>query len=146
MNDIPKIHSKDPTPSDHWRSFEINYIKILLKLSGTFSYLYYRVPHVKELQEWDKVFITPDSDNWNPHYEYFEKMRMRWLTLRLTLWEMREEWLCHGDYSLQWHFSKLICLYQEPWWAYKFYHQQHICIWPRKYAEAMQFKFWSRFF
>ena len=42
-------------------------------MSGAFSYLYSRLSHVKDIQECDKVFIIPDSDNWNSHYKYFEK-------------------------------------------------------------------------
>ena len=57
----------DPTSSDHCISFEINDLNIPLKLSGTFSYFYSLRPHMKEIQEQDKVFITPDSDDWNPH-------------------------------------------------------------------------------
>ena len=28
---------------------------------------------MNELQEWEKVFITPDSDDWNPHCKSFAK-------------------------------------------------------------------------
>ena len=74
---IPKIHCNNTTPSDHCILFENNDLKIPLKLSGTFSYFYSQPPHVKDLQECDKVFITPDSDNWNPHCEYLRKIRMQ---------------------------------------------------------------------
>ena len=42
-------------------------------MSGTFSYFYYPFSHVKDLQECDKLFITTDSDDWNPHRKSFEK-------------------------------------------------------------------------
>ena len=41
-------------------------------MSGTFSNLYDQLLHMEDLQEREKVFITPDSDDWNPHWEYFD--------------------------------------------------------------------------
>ena len=72
VNDIPKINCKDSTSSDHCISFEINDENIPLKLSGTFPYFYSQLPFVKELQESKNVFITLDSDDWNPQCESFE--------------------------------------------------------------------------
>ena len=60
-------------PNYHCISFERNGIKIPLKLSGTFSYLYFLLPNVKEINYCDKVFITLDSDNWNPQCGSFQK-------------------------------------------------------------------------
>ena len=73
VNDITKIHCNYNTPSDPFISFESNDFKIPLKLSGIFLYFYFRLAHVKELQECFKVFITRGSDNWNAHCEYFDK-------------------------------------------------------------------------
>ena len=73
VNDIPKLHFNYPTSSYHCISLERNDLKIPLKLSGTLSYFYSRLLHVKEIQECKKVFITQDSDDWNPHCEYFDK-------------------------------------------------------------------------
>ena len=73
MNYIPNINCNDYTPSDHCISFERNNLKIPMKVSGTFSYFYSQLPYVKELQEREKVFITLDSGDWNPHCGYFEK-------------------------------------------------------------------------
>ena len=73
LNDIPKLHFNYPMSSYHCISLERNDLKIPLKLSGTSSYIYSQLPHMKEIQECKKVFITPGSDDWNPHCEYFEK-------------------------------------------------------------------------
>ena len=40
VNDISKIHFNDPTSSDDCISFERNDLKIAMKFSGTFSYVY----------------------------------------------------------------------------------------------------------
>jgi hypothetical protein len=71
VNDIPKIHCKNPSSSDHSISFHNSPLCIPLKLSGTFSYFNHRVPTSEELQGCDKLFITPDSTIWNPHCPSF---------------------------------------------------------------------------
>ena len=89
VKNIPKKHSKDPTSSNLCISSERNDLKILLKLSGTFSYLYSRPLYVKEQSYYDKVFMTPDINDSNPKCKYCEKMIMQWLTLRVTLCKLR---------------------------------------------------------
>ena len=73
VNDIPKIHYKYPTSSVHFMSLVNNDLKIPLNFSRDLSYFYSGLRHVKEIQECNKVFITPDSDDWNTHCKYFEK-------------------------------------------------------------------------
>jgi hypothetical protein len=71
VNDIPKIHCTNPTSSDHSISFHNSPLRIPLHLHGTFSCFKHRIPTSEELHGCDKIFITPDSTNWNPHCESF---------------------------------------------------------------------------
>ena len=73
VNDIPKIHCQDPTKNDHCITFNDNDLRIPLQLIGTFSYFHTRKPMSQELFDKDKVFITPDSSDWNPHCLSFEQ-------------------------------------------------------------------------
>ena len=61
------------TIEDHCIRFKSSDMKIPMQLSGTFSYFRYRLPTVDELYSCDKLFITPDSSDWNPHCMYFEQ-------------------------------------------------------------------------
>ena len=73
VNDIPKIHVDDPCKDDHCLIFPHSDLRIPLQLNGTFSYFHTRLPTTQELYDLDKVFLTPDSEDWNPHCESFEK-------------------------------------------------------------------------
>ena len=73
VNDVPKFQCKDPTVQDHSISFETCDLRIPLQLKGTFSYFHTRLPTTEELYHRDKVFITPDSSEWNPHCLSFER-------------------------------------------------------------------------
>ena len=73
VHDIPKIHCNDPSNDDHCITFRESDLRIPLQLIGTFSYFHSRMPHVDELQNCDKIIITPDSEDWNPHCESFEQ-------------------------------------------------------------------------
>ncbi len=73
VNDVPKIHCQDPSPSDHCIRFKNHELKIPLKLNGTFSFFHTRTPTDDELKSCDKIFITPDSSHWNPYCSSFEK-------------------------------------------------------------------------
>ena len=44
-----------------------------MQLMGTFSFFHCRMPAADELESCDKIFLTPDSTDWNPHYESFAK-------------------------------------------------------------------------
>jgi hypothetical protein len=72
INDVPKIHCPDPSVLDHCISFPDSDLKIPLQLFGTFSYFHSRKPETEELYSCDKVFLTPDSSDWNPHCESYE--------------------------------------------------------------------------
>ena len=72
VNDKAKIHCVDPSEQDHCIIFPECELKIPLQLFGIFSYFHSRLPTVTELHECDKVFITPDSNDWNPNCLSFE--------------------------------------------------------------------------
>ena len=80
LNDTPKIHSKDPTIDYHCITFEDSDLIIPLQLSGVFSYFHTRKPTFSELHECPKLFLTPDSNYWNPHCQSFEKNERSMLT------------------------------------------------------------------
>jgi hypothetical protein len=44
-----------------------------MQLMGTFSFFHSRMPEADELEGCDKIFLTPDSTDWNPHCESFAK-------------------------------------------------------------------------
>jgi len=67
VNDIPKMHCPDLTIDDHCISFKDIDLRIPLQLNGVFSYFHTRKPLPSELYARDKVFITPDAFEWNPH-------------------------------------------------------------------------------
>ena len=67
VNDIPKMHCDDPCIEDHCILFKDIDLRIPLQLNGIFSYFNSRKPLPSELYDKDKVFITPDASEWNPH-------------------------------------------------------------------------------
>lgn len=73
VNDVPKIHCKEPTVRDHAICFEDIDLRIQLRLQGIFSVFHHRAPTTDELQQCDKVFMTPDSASWNPHCDSFAR-------------------------------------------------------------------------
>ena len=72
VNDKPKIQCDQPTVEDHSLSFPDSDIRIPLQLHGVFSYFPTRRPTESELEECQKVFITPDSQDWNPHCQSYD--------------------------------------------------------------------------
>jgi len=72
VNDVPKIHTKNPTVKDHSISFHDEPdLLIPLHLSGIFSYFCTRT-RGEGLFECNKLFLTPDASDWNPHCTSFE--------------------------------------------------------------------------
>ncbi len=71
VNDTPKIHCAQPTTNDHCIQFTDSELKIPLQLNGIFSYFNSRLPSIIELRDCDKLFITPDASDWNPHCTSF---------------------------------------------------------------------------
>jgi len=73
VNDVPKIHTKDPTVYDRSISFHDEPDSLIpLHLSGIFSYFCTRRPEKKQLFDCKKLFCTPDAIDWNPHCTSFE--------------------------------------------------------------------------
>lgn len=92
VNDVPKIHCKGPTEDHHALSFTDSSLRIPLSLSGIFSYFHTRKPDEKELFECKKLFLTPDSNDWNPHCASFATNEESMLNFRGEIAE-KGRWL-----------------------------------------------------
>ena len=73
VNDVAKIHKGSPTRDDHSILFPEAKLHIPLKLNGIFSYFNVRKPKLHEVRYYDKVFITPDSTDWDPYSAHFSE-------------------------------------------------------------------------
>jgi len=73
VNDTPKIHCSEPNEDDHCIRFGDADLRIPLQLHGVFSYFHTRLPNSEELFSCDKIFLTPDGTEWNPHCTSFER-------------------------------------------------------------------------
>ena len=71
IKDTPKIHVTNPDESDHAITFPDQDLRIPLQLWGIFSFFHTRMPSSEEIAHSEPIFLTPDSDNWNPHSEHF---------------------------------------------------------------------------
>ena len=71
VNDVPKIHISDPSTSDHTIQFQKDELTIPLQLWGIFSFFHSRIPTSAEIHQCDKLFLTPDSTNWDPYSDHF---------------------------------------------------------------------------
>jgi len=71
MNDVPKIHVKDPTENDHAIVFPDDNLQIPLQLHSIFSFFHTRMPTTQEIDQCTKIIITPDSTDWDPHNESY---------------------------------------------------------------------------
>ena len=88
VNDKPKIHCDNPTVQDHSLSFHDSDVRIPLQLHGIFSYFHTRSPNEKELYECEKVFISPDFNDWNPHCTSYERNERSMLDFEGNMSEM----------------------------------------------------------
>ena len=66
VNDVPKIHTKDPDETAHSLYFSETNFRLPLSLWGIFSYLPVTKPSVNELTSNDDVYLLTPS-RWNPH-------------------------------------------------------------------------------
>ena len=73
INDAPKIYCEDSIVDDHSISFDQSYLQIPLQLNGVFSYFHTRVLTETEPCECEKLFLTPDSSEWNLHCQSYER-------------------------------------------------------------------------
>lgn len=75
VNDVPKIHARDPTFDDHSLYFPQSTLRIPLSLWGVFSYFPCRKPTIQELENIDDdniILATPDGP-WNPHSDVYAR-------------------------------------------------------------------------
>ena len=71
VNEVPKIHCEVPSTHNHSIRFKDSNLHIHLQLKGIFSCFRTRKPSPDELMHNDKIFLTPDSEDWNPHCTSF---------------------------------------------------------------------------
>jgi hypothetical protein len=74
VNDVPKIHTKDPGVEDHSLLFVQENVRIPLLLWGTFSYFATRKPTTKDLIDHEDFLLalTPEG-HWNPNTDVFSR-------------------------------------------------------------------------
>ena len=71
VNECAKLHAASPTIEDHSIFFPQEELRIPLKLSGIFSYFNHRLPDLKEIDNLQVLFLTPDSATWDPHSSHY---------------------------------------------------------------------------
>ena len=71
VNDIPNMHCSYPTIDDHCIYFKDTNLKIPLQLNGVFSYFHTRKPSTSNVYGKYKIFLTPDSSEWNNNCESY---------------------------------------------------------------------------
>jgi hypothetical protein len=80
VNDVPKIHTNEPTKSTHSVTFKETGFSIPLSLWGTFSYFPTTKPIAEDMQASDEIYmLTPST--FNPHddsYAQNEAGMMDW--------------------------------------------------------------------
>ena len=67
VNDVPKIHVKDPTVEDHSIGFPGHNFRTPLSLWGVFSYFPTSAPTLLQLEECDEVHMLTPNGRWNPN-------------------------------------------------------------------------------
>ena len=71
VNEIPKMHCEYPCIEGRCISFKGIDLRKPLQLNGILSYFNSRKPLPSELYEKDKVFITPEANDWNPRRQSY---------------------------------------------------------------------------
>ena len=77
VSSTPKIHCKDPSVEDHSIYLKDQDVRIHLKLNGIFSYFNCRTPtsrEIAEVEDNELVFMTPDTEEWNPYSDHWASM------------------------------------------------------------------------
>lgn len=82
VNEVAKIHAKNPSVEDHSIYFEDEQLRIPLALWGIFSYFPTRKPVEDDNELSDTLLITPDSPDWNPHSDVFARNEESFLDWR----------------------------------------------------------------
>ena len=73
FDECPKSQAEHPTVENHSLFFPESDLRIHLELNGTFSSFTTRRPTEDELENCDKIFITPDSASWDPYSTHFSE-------------------------------------------------------------------------
>ena len=74
VNETAKIHCDNPSVENHSIFDEESGLRIPLSLNGIFSVFQTRAPSEKEIEEienYQTIFITPDSNVWDPYNESY---------------------------------------------------------------------------
>ena len=74
LDETPKFQSTDLSLDNHTIYDEETGMKIHLQLNGTFSYFPTRPLTLEEQETWDEfpvVYLTPDSDCWDPQATHY---------------------------------------------------------------------------
>jgi hypothetical protein len=79
VNETPKIHVDQAGVEDHSIYCQEANLRIPLALWGIFSYFPSRMPTETELDECDKIIITPDGPEWNPHSDVYARNEENYL-------------------------------------------------------------------
>ena len=75
VNETAKIHCDNPSVENHSIFDEESGLRIPLSLNGIFSVFQTRAPSEKEIEEienYQTIFITPDSNVWDPYNESYK--------------------------------------------------------------------------
>ena len=70
LNDTPKIHCNIPSAEYHSLFDEETGLRITFTLDGTFSVFKSRSltnEEINNVEDFDTVFLTPDSNKWDPY-------------------------------------------------------------------------------
>ena len=71
VDECPKSQLTTPQIENHSMYCEAPKLRIHFELNGTFSSFKTRKPTNHELEVCDKIFITPDSGQWDPYSDHF---------------------------------------------------------------------------
>ena len=90
VRDVPKIHCHEATVEDHSLYFADSNLRIPLKLNGVFSYFLTRAltqDEIDHCEDYDCIFLIPDSTSWNPHCDSYAKNEESFLDHRGDMYE-----------------------------------------------------------
>ena len=75
LNDTPKIHCNVPSAEYHSLFDEETGMRIPFNLDGTFSVFKSRSltnEEINNVEYFETVFLTPDSNKWDPYYKSYK--------------------------------------------------------------------------
>ena len=74
LDETPKFQLTSLSQDNHTIYDEVTGLRIHLHLNGAFSYFASRSLTMEEQETWENyhvIYLTPDSDQWNPHNSHF---------------------------------------------------------------------------